>query len=219
MIEEMYKKETCDADMDTSSSSENVSKVTKSDVKTSNDMANDSQQCQSSIVASTNHSGGQAKDLRYDQVVDTEIEASTGLASLISRGHEAETEHRSEKQTEQQIPNLDECGPFPDDTVVQSDGANDRFVAVGPTYQMSEVGRFKSGSGVSLTLGLQHCEGGNFLPGDAHLSLVSMREDNIYGAATTTSTVGVEAAELDIGAGNQRQRFSSPHISHDFVVR
>ena len=29
MIEEMYKQENCDADMDSSSSSENVSKVTK----------------------------------------------------------------------------------------------------------------------------------------------------------------------------------------------
>lgn len=218
MIEEMYKQETCDADMDSSSSSENVSKVTKSDAKTSNDMADDSQHCQSPIVANTNHSGGEAKDLKYDQVLDAEIGASTGLPSLVSRAHEAETEHRPEKQTGEQRLNLDDCGPFPDDTVVQSDGANERFVAVGPTYQMSQVGRFKSGSGVSLTLGLQHCEGGDFMPGDAHLSLVSMREDDIYGAgAAAASTAGVETAELDIGAGNQRQRFSSPHMLHDFV--
>ncbi|RDX58641.1 BEL1-like homeodomain protein 6, partial [Mucuna pruriens] len=172
MIEEMYKKETCDTDMESSSSSENVSKVTKSDVKTSNDMGDDSQHCQSPIVANTNHSGGQAKDLRYDQVLDTENMASTGLVSLISGGHEAETEHGSVKQTDR--------GLFLDETVVQSDEANDRFVAVGPTCQMSEFGRFKSGSGVSLTLGLQHCEGGNFLPGETHLSLVSMREDDIF---------------------------------------
>ncbi|TKY75425.1 BEL homeodomain protein 6 [Spatholobus suberectus] len=218
MIEEMYKQEICDADMDSSSSSENVSKVTKNDVKTSNDMGDDSQHRQSPIVANTNHSGAQPKDLRYDQVLDTEIVASTGLASLISGGHEAETEHRPVKQSEEQRPNLDDCGLFPNDTVVQSDGANDGFVAVGPTCQMSESGRFKSASGVSLTLGLQHCEGGNFLPGETHLSLVSMREDDIYSTAAA-STVGVETAELEcIGNGNQHQRFSSPHMLHDFVV-
>lgn len=89
---------------------------------------------------------------------------------------------------------LDDYGFFSIDTVVQSDGAtNKRFVSVGPTCQMPESERFKSGSGVSLTLGLQHCEGGNFLPGETHLSLVSM------------------TTELEcIGAGNQQQRFNSP---------
>ena len=104
---------------------------------------------------------------------------------------------------------LDDYGFFSIDTVVQSDGATnerfvsvgptckmsefERFVSVGPTCKMSEFERFKSGSGVSLTLGLQHCEGGNFLPGETHLSLVSM------------------TTELEcIGAGNQQQRFNSP---------
>ncbi|KAL2346099.1 hypothetical protein Fmac_000099 [Flemingia macrophylla] len=194
MVEEMYKQETCDTDMDSSSSSENVSRVTKSDVKTSNDMDEDSKQRQSPIVADTNHSFGQAKDLRHDEVLDTKIVASPGFASLTNEGHEAETEHKSVEQTEEQRPNMDDGGVFP----------NDGFVAVGPTScQMSEFGRFKSGSGVSLTLGLQ---------GEAHLSLVSMREDVIYSAAAD-STVGVETAELEcIGAGNQRQRKCEMHV-------
>ncbi|KAG5033668.1 hypothetical protein JHK87_008578 [Glycine soja] len=210
MIEEMYKQDNCDAGMDSNSSSENVSKVTKSYVKTSNDVGDDSQHCQSPIVADTNHSGGQAKDLRHDQALDTEMMASIGLASLINGGYGAETEHRR---------NLDDCGLFSNDTVVQSDGAtNKRFVSVGPTCQMPESERFKSGSGVSLTLGLQHCEGGNFLPGKTHLSLVSMREDDIS-KATAASTVGVETTELEcIGAGNQQQRLNSPHMLHDFEV-
>ncbi|XP_027354608.1 BEL1-like homeodomain protein 7 isoform X2 [Abrus precatorius] len=218
MIEEMYKQENCDADMNSSSSSENASKVTKSDVKTSNDMGDDSQQSQSPIIADKNHSGGQPKDPRYDQVLDTEIMASTGLTSLIYGGHETETEYRSLKLTEEQKPNLDDCGLFSDDMAVLSDGANNRFVAAGLTCQMSEFGRFKSGSGVSLTLGLQHCERGNFLPGETHLGLVSMREDDIYNAAAA-STIGADTAELEcIGAGNQQQRFSSPCILHDFEV-
>ena len=220
MIEDMYKQDVSDADMDSTSSSENVSKATKSDVKISNDAGDDAQHCQSPIVTDTNHSGGQAKDLGYDQVLDTKIMASTGLTSLMSGGHDVETEHRSGKQTGEKRPNLDDCGLFSDNMVVQSDGAtNDRFVAVGPTCQMSEFERFKSGSGVSLTLGLQHCEGGNFLPGETHLSMVSMRENGIYSSAATDSAVGVQTAELEcVGAGNQRQKFSSPHMLHDFVV-
>ncbi|KAK7351879.1 hypothetical protein VNO77_11627 [Canavalia gladiata] len=218
MIEVMYKQEICDADMDSSSSSENASKVTKSDVKTSNDMGDDLQHCRSPVMANKNHSGEQVKDLRYDQVLDTETMGSTGFTSLISGGHEAETEHRSPKQTKEQEPNLDNCGLFPDDSAVQSDGASDRFGAAGPTCQMLEFGRFESGSKVSLTLGLQHCERGKFLPGETHLSLVSMREGDIYNAAAA-STIGVETAELECSsAGNQRQRFSSPHMLHDFVV-
>ncbi|KAK7352090.1 hypothetical protein VNO80_17507 [Phaseolus coccineus] len=219
MIEDMYKQDVSDADMVSTSSSENVSKATKSDVKISNDTG-DSQHCQSPIVTDTNHSGGQAKDLGYDQVLDTKIMASTGLTSLISGGHEVETEHGLGKQNGEKRPNLDDCGLFSDNMVVQSDGAtNDRFVAVGPTCQMSEFERFKSGSGVSLTLGLQYCEGGNFLPGETHLSLVSMRENGIYSSAAADSTVGVQTAELEcVGDGNQRQRFSSSHMLHDFVV-
>ncbi|XP_047152989.1 BEL1-like homeodomain protein 7 [Vigna umbellata] len=216
MIEDMYKQDVSDVDMDSTSSSENVSKATKSDVKISNDTVDDSQHCQSPIVTDTNHGGGQAKDFGYDQVLDTKIMASTGLAS-----HEVETEHRSGKQSGEKRPNLDNCGLFSDNMIVQSDRAtnDDRFIAVGSTCQMSEFESFKSGSGVSLTLGLQHCEGGNFLPGETHLNLVSMKENGIYRSAGAASTVGVHTAELEhVGTGNQRQRFSSPQMLHDFVV-
>ncbi|XP_027903206.1 BEL1-like homeodomain protein 7 [Vigna unguiculata] len=204
MIEDMYKQDVSDVDMDSTSSSENVSKATRSDVKISNDTVDDSQHCQSPMLTDTNHGGGQAKDLGYDQVLDTKIMASTGLTS-----HEVETEHRSGKLIEEKRPNFDNCGLFSDNMVVQSDGAsNERFMAVGSTCQMSEFESFKSGSGVSLTLGLQHCEGGNFLAGESHLSF-----------AAAASAVGVQTAELEhVGAGNQRQRFSSPHMLHDFVV-
>ena len=56
---------------------------------------------------------------------------------------------------------MEECSSsnlFLDDMV-----HSDRFMAAAAAYHMSELGRFgsRSGSGgVSLTLGLQHCEGG-----------------------------------------------------------
>lgn len=180
-------------------------------------MGDDSQHCQSSID-NTIYDDVQAKDLRSDQVLGAEITASTAVASLQSVSHDGKTEHRLVKQTEEQRPNFDYCGLFPGDKVVQSGGANERFMAIAPTCQMAEFGRFKSGTGVSLTLGLQHCDRGNFFPSETHLSLVSTREHDIYNAAAT-SILGAETTELEcIGAENQQQRFSSPHLLHGFVV-
>ncbi|KAK7283518.1 hypothetical protein RIF29_13086 [Crotalaria pallida] len=132
IIEEIYKQENCEADMDTSSSSENASKVTKSDIKAYNDTGDDSEHYQSS-AANKICSGGQAKDLRgiADEVPDREIMESTGIATLQSEDHEGETEHRLVKQMEEQRPNFSDWGLFP----------NERFWA--------EFRSFKSGSGMS----------------------------------------------------------------------
>ncbi|KAI4295485.1 hypothetical protein L6164_035528 [Bauhinia variegata] len=190
MIEEMYKEEIGDADMDSSCSSENASKVTKSDMKTTNDMGDDLQQSQSSM-ANMNCNDEEAKDFGSDHVLGTEIAGSSGLA-------------------EEQRPNFDDCGLYPDGTVVQTSGCSQRYMAVAATCQVSEMGRFETGSGVSLTLGLQHCEGGN--------SFVAMREDDVYNSAAASS-LRAETAELDcITNGNQQQRFSSSHLLRDFVV-
>lgn len=210
MIEEMYKEENNDADMDSSSSSENASKVTKSDVKASDDWCDDLQQSQCSL-ANKNSNGGQAKDSRPDNILDTEIMGS---------GHEDETEYENGmvKQAEEQRPNFDYCSLYPDETVVQSGGVSSRFMEVAPSCQMSELGRFETGNGVSLTLGLQHSEDGDFMSGETSHSFVVTREDGIYSAASA-STIGAATSELEcVGAGNQQQRFGSAHLLHDFVV-
>lgn len=184
MIEEMYKEEIDSVDLHSSSSTDDgTSKVSKSDVKVSDDGCDDFQQSQSSIADKNNHNVGQTKDLRYDN-----------------------------KQTdEQQRLSFDDCNnAFPDDTVVHTNEGNPGFVTVPSACQMSELGRYQAGTGVSLTLGLQHCEVGDFMPGESrHHSFVVMREDGIYNAAA----IGAQTSELDyVAAGNhQHQRFTSPH--------
>lgn len=181
MIEEMYKEEIGDADLHSTSSTEDASKVSKSDVKVSDDGCDDLQQSQSS-VADKNSNVGQAKDLRSD------------------------------KQTEeQQRLSFDDCSVFQGDTVVQTNEGSAGFIAVAPACQMSELGRFQSGNGVSLTLGLQHCEVGDFMSGESRHSFVVMREDGIYNAASA-ATIGAQTSELDcVAAGNQHQRFTTRH--------
>ena len=192
MIEEMYKEELADADMDSnSSSSENASKVTtKGGFKNSNERVD---------------------DLRHDQ----------GLMAnkTCNEGSEGKPEYEMAKQTEEQRPNFNDCGLFPVDT----GGGSDRLMAVaGATSQMSEFGRNETGRrGVSLTLGLQHCEGGgNFMPSsETHHGFLAMRGEQDFYNAAAASSMRAETAELEcMGAGNQQQRFSSSNLIHDFVV-
>ncbi|KAJ7967275.1 BEL1-like homeodomain protein 6 [Quillaja saponaria] len=218
MVEEMYKEEAGDVDMDSNSSSENAAKATNGDMGTSEDRGEDLQQCQSS-TASERCSIGQFMDPKADHVPDVEMTGSTGLPSFYNGNHEGETEYGLVKHTEEQRPHVDDCNSFRD-TVVHSGGGSDRFIAAAAAaYHMSEFGRFGPGTGVSLTLGLQHCEGGNLpMSSGPHHSFVAMREDDIYNAAA--SSIGADTAELEcMSSANQQQRFSSSHLLHDFVVQ
>lgn len=218
MVEEMYKEEAGDAEMDSNSSSENAVKATKGNVRTSNDMGEDLQQSASS-TGTERCSTGQFMDSKSSHVPDIEMAASNGSITFQSgTRREAEAEYGLLKRREDQRPGMDDCSLF-SDGMVQSDGSNERFMAAAAAYQhMSELGRFGSGSGVSLTLGLQHCDGGSLpISSGNHHSFVTMRGDDIYNAAA--SSVGAETADFEcLNSGNQQSRFSSSHLLHDFVV-
>ncbi|CBI38029.3 unnamed protein product, partial [Vitis vinifera] len=161
MVEEMYKEEIGDADMDSNSSSENAPKATKSDIRASEERGDDFQPSTTST----------------------------------------------------------ECSSLFPDGIVQSDGGSDRFMAAAAAaYHMSELGRFGSGTGVSLTLGLQHCEGGSLpISNGGHHSFVGMRGADMYNPAA--SSVGTDTADFDcMDPGNRQHRFSSSHLLHDFVA-
>jgi hypothetical protein len=218
MVEEMYKEELGDAEMDSNSSSENAAKATKGDMGTSEDRGEEFQQSASS-TATERCSAGQLMDPKSDHVPDMELAGSTTRSNFQNgtRG-EAFTEYGLLKLREDQRPSMDDCGLF-SDAMAHSEGGGDRFMAAAAAaYQMSEVGRFGNGSGVSLTLGLQHCEGGNLpMPGTTHHGFVSMRgDDDIYNAA---SSVGAGATDFEcLNPGNRQHRFSSSHVFHDFVA-
>lgn len=219
MVEEMYKEEIGDPEMDSNSSSENAAKATKGDTRTSEDIGEEMQQSASS-TATERCSAGHLMDSQSDHVPDVEMAGSTAGSNFQNgtRG-EALTEYGLLKLRGEQRPSVDDCSLF-SDAIVHPDGGGDRFMvaAAAAAYQMSEVGRFGSGSGVSLTLGLQHCEGGSLpMSGTTHNSFVSIRGDDIYSAAA--SSVGAEAADFEcLNPGNRQHRFNSSHILHDFVA-
>ncbi|XVF01056.1 hypothetical protein REPUB_Repub04eG0054800 [Reevesia pubescens] len=218
MVEDMYKEEFADVEMDSNSSSENATKEPKGDTMNSEDRGEDLQQSGSSS-ATERCSTGQVKDSKSDHVPDVDMAQSTTGAGFqnVTRG-EAETEYGLLRLRAEQRPNVDESNLFPD-AVAHAHGGNDRFMAAAAAaYHMSELGRFGSGSGVSLTLGLQHFEGGSIpMSGGGHQNFVAMRGDDIYN--TAASSVGDETADFEcINPGNQQHRFSSSHLLHDFVA-
>lgn len=213
MVEDMYKEEVAEAEMDSNSSSENVAKA-KGDAMTSEDKEEDFQQSGSS-TATERCSAGQLTVSKPDHISDVEM-AGASFQSRTQR--EAETEYGLMKLREEQRPGVDDCNLFPGG-MVHTDGGNDRFMAAAAAaYHMSEMGRFGGGSGVSLTLGLQHCEGGSLpMSGGTHHSFVAMRGDDMYNAAG--SSVGTDTANYEcINNGNRQTRFSSSHLLHDFVA-
>ncbi|KAB5541476.1 hypothetical protein DKX38_014450 [Salix brachista] len=217
MVEEMYKEELGDAEMDSNSSSENAAKATKGD-GTSEEKGEEFQHSASS-TATGRCSVGQLMDSKSDHVPEVEMAGSTARNNFHNGIRtETFTEYGLLKLREDQRPSMEDCSLF-SDAMAHSEGGGDRFMAAAAAaYQMPEVGRFGNGSGVSLTLGLQHCEGGSLpMSGRAHHGFVSMRgDDDIYNAA---SSVGAEPTDFEcLNPGNRQQRFSSSHVFHDFVA-
>ncbi|XP_057997308.1 BEL1-like homeodomain protein 7 [Hevea brasiliensis] len=221
MVEEMYKEEIGDAEMDSNSPSENATKATKGDLRNYEDGGEEMQQSSSSTATERCSAAGQLLDSKSDHVPDVEMGGSTTRINFRNMTHggrgEAVTEYGLLKLREEQRPSVD-CGLFPD-AIVHSDGSGDRFMAAAAAaYQMSQVGGFGTASGVSLTLGLQHCDGGNLpVSATAHHSFVSTRGDDIYGAAASST----EAENTDyecLNPGNRQHRFNSSHLLHDFVA-
>ncbi|KAE8667399.1 BEL1-like homeodomain protein 7 [Hibiscus syriacus] len=213
MVEEMHKEEFADAEMDSNSSSDNAVKATKGDTMTSEDRGEDLQQSGSSS-AIERCSNGQLMDLKSNNV---DISGSTTEAGFLKVIYgEAETEYVLQKLKEEQRLTMG-ISNIPDSSV-HLDGGSHRFMAA-TAYNVSELGRFDSGNGVSLTLGLQHYEDGSIsMPGGSnHQNFVAMRGDEMYNPITTS--VAAETADFEcINPGNQQQGFSSSQLLHDFVA-
>ncbi|KAJ0963120.1 hypothetical protein J5N97_028242 [Dioscorea zingiberensis] len=165
MIEEMYKEETGDTEMDSNSSSDNVSKG-RNDLKSSEEREDfqspDAERCQtnSDLDISRTASGYHYKPNMDDAYVNF-------------------------KPSDQ--------GPIGQDSGLLRDAfshsdASDRFMA----YQMADLRKYGNG-GVSLTLGLQHCNVG--MASSGQQGFLTMREEDMY--ATTTLHAGAEATDYD----------------------
>uniref|UniRef100_A0A1D1YQP0 BEL1-like homeodomain protein 7 n=2 Tax=Anthurium amnicola TaxID=1678845 RepID=A0A1D1YQP0_9ARAE len=199
MIEDMYKEEFGETEMD-SNSSENATKG-KEETRSSEDrddlpsLKSASERCQSSQLNDS------SKSVFINNVETDGV--TVGFQNEVNAG---ESNYMNLKLGEQQPPS-DNCSLL-QNAMVQSDG-NSRYVA----YQMAELERYGNG-GVSLTLGLQHCDGA--LPvSDVPQSFVTMRGNDIYNQAP----LGAETSDYDcLNLVDRQHRFGSLHLLHDFVA-
>ncbi|KAJ4965253.1 hypothetical protein NE237_017102 [Protea cynaroides] len=215
MVEEMYKEEIGDTEMDSNSSSENAPKAVKEDNK---DNGEDFQQTLKSALNDKCQPEPfpDSKSNLVSDVVMAGPAAEVVFQDDTDKGDD--TDYDGMKLREDQRPSLDDCSLFKD-VLVQSDrNGGGRFLAPDAAYEIAELGRFGSSSGVSLTLGLQHCDGSGLPMSDSTShNFVSLRGDEIYNAVATSGST--DTADYDfMDPGNQRQRFGSSHLFHDFVA-
>ncbi|KAK4794044.1 hypothetical protein SAY86_012038 [Trapa natans] len=202
MVEEMYKEEIGDPEMDSNSSSENTAKAKKVDTMgVSEERGEDSLQKATSPAASERCNPEKFCDLKPIHIPSTEMAGSSRGAHFLNGTREVEADY-----------------------YIQSTLDNARYVARASNqyHQMPELGRFGHGTGISLTLGLQHFEGGTIpFSGPMHQGFVQMRGDEFYAAAAGSTTIGTEAAGLEVisNPGNQHHRLGpgQQQLLHDFV--
>ncbi|XAR59585.1 hypothetical protein NMG60_11015471 [Bertholletia excelsa] len=185
MVEDMYKEEFGNMEMDSNSSSETTPRTTKSNSNMPEEGGEEGLQQPAASTAPELGGADQFLSSKHNHVRDTtETTTNATFWSGDLRGMETEKSGI-------------ERGGLYRDTIMESDGSCGRFMtADAAAYHVSEFSRPESGSGVSLTLGLQHCEAGGVpISVDAHHSFVSMRGD-----------------------GNVYNSDPSSHLLHDFVA-
>lgn len=185
MIEEMYKEENGFTGIDSNSSSGNTPKA-REEIRSSADRE-DLQSPTTEMCHTSQFNDSSKSALNHD--VDMGSVTATGFHT----DQNTDDAYRNIKVIEQR-PSGEDCALSHDE----------RFMA----YQMAELGRYGNNN-VSLTLGLQHCDGGQ-------QSFLGVRGEEMYDAAPT-----LEADEADyeyINVGGRQHQFNSSQLLHDFVT-
>lgn len=193
MVEEMYKEEAGEAEMECYSSSD-VAPNAKDDSKTSEARGVDLQNTATSSAIEKSITG-QFSESRPCPVPDVDMVGSCTQSSFQMLNH-GEIEMNPSRVS------IDECNVYAN-TMAQPNGS-DKFL---DAYHVPEFGRFGNGNGVSLTLGLQHREDGSMpVSVGAHPNFVSMRQEEVY--------ISFDSTDPE----NRQHRLGSSHSWHDFVA-
>ncbi|XP_068651413.1 BEL1-like homeodomain protein 7 [Aristolochia californica] len=204
MVEEMYKEEIGDVEMDSNSSSENASKGRE---QVGNSEDREDNHSMKSSAPENSQSTSQFNDTKSDHVSDVEMSVTTSV--FHHSGGQEDHGYVNVKPRDMK-PNTEDCSLL-QDALLQREG-NGRFMA----YQMAELGRF-GGGGVSLTLGLQHCDGGMTPVTAGQQNFVTMRGDSMYSSAAPVSPTDSDNFDC-LNLANRQHRFGSSQLLHDFVA-
>ncbi|XP_072956392.1 BEL1-like homeodomain protein 7 [Typha angustifolia] len=192
MIEDMYKEEIGDMEMESNSSSDNVPR-SKDEIGSSEEKEDlkSSERCQTSQFndskANNTHMNLGGAEIGFHN----EANADDTFMNLMLKD---------------QRPGGRDSGLLHDAVTQISDG-NGRFMS----YQMAKIGNYGNGS-VSLTLGLHHSDGGLTVP-NCQQGFPDVRGEEIY----STAPLGINGSDYDsMGLMDQRQ-IETPPLLHDFV--
>lgn len=175
MVEEMYKEEFGETEMDSNSSSENAPKG-RDEAGSSEDQGDLLQSPGSDSRPRATGQGQFTDSLKPNLMPNMEIE-----------GPAANDTYKR--------PAGEDCSLI-HDAIAQPDSSG-RFMAY---HQMAEMGRYSNNGGVSLTLGLQHCDEGGLAAPDGQQGFLAVRGEDIY--STAAPSLG----------------FGPSHLLHDFVA-
>lgn len=195
MVEEMYKEEFGDSEMTSCNlSSESTPQAPRD---------NKGEESQDNVKAANNVQRGQLHEFKLDH----------GSATGFDNAHGGAIMHSGIMKLQQgdQRPNMNNTlystGPMP----ANHNGDGCLMPSAPASYDFSELGSFPVGGHVSLALELRNCETEEFSGSDnrfnkqRHQTLDSSPEDNLIDYHFTDS-------------GKQQNRFSNPHLLHEFVV-
>ncbi|MCL7045908.1 hypothetical protein MKW94_007699 [Papaver nudicaule] len=192
MVEEMYKEEICDPDVEANSSLDNAIKAATNELRVPDGRGE-------VLLQNTESTATERCQIRSHFEESSNL-APDGNISGLAAGT-----------------NADECNLLKDKIIQSGGSAGGRFLTAETGYQIAELGRLRSGGGVSLTLGLQHCDDSGILPisGRTHHNFINMRRDDLY--TPDVSSLGPDTSNYDCSdTGYQHNRFGS-NILHDFV--
>lgn len=194
MVEEMYKEEAGDAEMECYSSSDIAPNTTKDDTKTYEARGAD---LQNTATSSSNEKSmiRQFSESRPGHVPDVDMVRSGTQSSFQMLNH-GETDMNPPRVS------VDECNVYAN-TMAQP-GSENKYL---DAYHVPEFGGFGNGNGVSLTLGLQQREDGSMpVSVGADTNFVMMRREEDY--------VGFDSTDSE----NRQHRVGSSHLWQDFVA-
>ncbi|TVU45694.1 hypothetical protein EJB05_05190 [Eragrostis curvula] len=199
MIEDMYKEEIGEAELDSNSSSDNVSRSKvkvpsfdeKEDLKSS-----PSQACQTSQL-------GESK-------ANVSMMSLSGPPAGFNNEANPDDSFMNLMLKDQRPGETD--GSLLHDAVAHHSDDSARFMA----YHLAELGRYGNNN-VSLTLGLQHAENSLSVP-NTHPTFAGVGHEDIYNVTAPLSGAPASSDYESTNQIDQQQRFESSPLMHDFVA-
>ncbi|KAH7567219.1 hypothetical protein ACOSQ2_011293 [Xanthoceras sorbifolium] len=209
MVEEMYKEEFGDPEVNFKSSPENAAKACNENSSAPEDRGEELKGSQEPAAGDTVHLR-QVHGLKSDHTLDVEKNRPI-TRSEFQNGADGDffLNYGMMKLQDDQRENTGAHNLYSDEIIPHNQNGNDPLMGATATYGISELSGFAIGNQVSLALGLQHRESDAF----------SVSAGTHNGGNNAVGSVGHDTVDYHcMDPGNQQDRFGNPHLLHDFVV-